>query len=78
MSASLVTDSAYNANLPVKHLINRAPIFIDADASVAAAAATDELEQALLTGQDNALVYDSESAAARTHFDGYEIHLWRR
>lgn len=40
MSASLLTDSAYNLNLPVKHLIKRAPVFIDADASVAAAAST--------------------------------------
>jgi CBS domain-containing protein len=40
MSASVVTDSAYNLNLPVKNLIKRAPVFIDADASVAAAAST--------------------------------------
>jgi CBS domain-containing protein len=40
MSASLVTESAYNFNLPVKHLIQRAPVFIDADASVATAAST--------------------------------------
>jgi CBS domain-containing protein len=40
MSASLVTDSAYNLNLPVKHLLQRTPVFIDADASVGAAAST--------------------------------------
>ena len=40
MSASLDTDSGYNLNLPVKHLTQRAPVFIGADASVAAAAST--------------------------------------
>ena len=40
MSDSLVTESAYNLNLAVKHLLQRAPVFIDADASVGAAAST--------------------------------------
>ena len=38
MSTPLVTNSAYNLNLPVKHLIKRAPVFVDPGASVATAA----------------------------------------
>jgi CBS domain-containing protein len=38
MSTPLVTNSAYNLNLPVKHLIKRAPVFVEPSASVATAA----------------------------------------
>jgi CBS domain-containing protein len=34
----LATNSAYNLNLPVKHLIKRAPVFVAASSSVSAAA----------------------------------------
>jgi CBS domain-containing protein len=38
MSASVLTDSTYNLNLPVKHLIERAPVFVPPGASVSTAA----------------------------------------
>ena len=63
MSASLIADSAYNLNLPVKHLIKRAPIFIDPDASVTAAAAT--MQQAgigsvLISGDSPGIITDRD------------------
>ena len=63
MSASIVTDSAYNLNLPVKNLIKRAPVFIDPAASVAAAAST--MQQAgigsvLIAGDPPGIITDRD------------------
>lgn len=63
MSASLVADSAYNLNLPVKHLIKRPPIFIDPDASVTAAAATmqqAEIGSVLISGDSPGIITDRD------------------
>jgi CBS domain-containing protein len=63
MSASTVTDSAYNLNLPVKNLIQRAPVFINPDASVTAAASTMQqagIASVLIAGDPPGIITDRD------------------
>ena len=63
MSDSLITEPAYNLNLPVKHLLQRAPVFIDADASVGAAASTmqrAEIGSVLISGDLPGIITDRD------------------
>ena len=63
MADSLVTEPAYNLNLPVKHLLQRAPVFIGADASVGAAASTmqqAEIGSVLISGDLPGIITDRD------------------
>lgn len=63
MSASPVTDSAYNLTLPVKDLVKRAPVFVDPAASVAAAATVmqqAEIGSVLVSGDPAGIITDRD------------------
>ncbi|HEX7228435.1 MAG TPA: CBS domain-containing protein, partial [Candidatus Binatia bacterium] len=63
MADSLATEPAYNLNLPVKHLLQRAPVFIGADASVGAAASTmqqAEIGSVLISGDLPGIITDRD------------------